>query len=111
MDKRQSISDLLGAIEIKMQQSGLWSHSPPTEEAMVSQVPFACDSMGFEQWIQFIFLPKMADLIKLGLPLPENLCLSPMIEESAKTTPGIRVLQPLLNQLDHLFANDGKGSC
>lgn len=58
----------------------LWTSQPPSTAALASSAPFACDTMPFEQWLQYIFIPKMKALIESRQPLPSSIALLPMGE-------------------------------
>jgi Uncharacterized protein conserved in bacteria len=64
------IADHLLLIERELQVQGWWDDEPPSDEALASTVPFAVDTLSFEQWLQWIFLPRMKIIIELGHPLP-----------------------------------------
>ena len=53
-----------------MRRIGLWQDIPPSAEALASTQPFCFDSMEFHQWLQWVLIPKTADLIEKDLPLP-----------------------------------------
>ena len=57
-------SDLLFELEEILKAAGLWSAVTPSQEALASQQPFACDTLAFEQWLQFIFIPRLQALLK-----------------------------------------------
>ena len=63
-----------------MRIKALWSDSLPTEEAMASQQPFACDHMSLVEWLQFIFIPRLLLIIEEGTKLPSNSDIAPMAE-------------------------------
>lgn len=67
-------------LEQMLKQCSLWSNNVPSKSAMASSAPFACDAMAFEQWLQFIFIPKMYELIEFQQPLPTNMAIAPMAE-------------------------------
>lgn len=54
---------LLEALKNALQDSGLWGSETPSASALASQQPFACDTLALEQWLQFIFLPRMQSLL------------------------------------------------
>lgn len=78
------ISDLEGA----MKKALLWTSRLPSDWAMQSEAPFACDRMAFEQWLQFMFIPKMSALLAQALPLPGKIALYPMAQEMFKENDG-----------------------
>ncbi|WP_341503477.1 YqcC family protein [Gallaecimonas sp. GXIMD4217] len=88
----------LEAIEMEMQVQGLWSDEEPAEEALASTQPFCVDTLAFEQWVQFVMLPKLKVMVQQG-QAPSNISVCPMAEESWKEH-GER-LDPLLD----LFAD------
>ena len=71
---------------------------------MASTAPFACDSMAFEQWIQFIFIPKMQYLLAQEHPLPTNIAILPMAEEMLKGKPGAEAVCVLIGNIDTLLS-------
>ena len=93
----------LQQLEIALQQVGLWSTQTPTLKALMSSAPFACDSLPFEQWLQFIFIPKLREYLGSSRVLPNEMGLHPMGEQCF-TDPKTRVvLLPILAQIDLSF--------
>jgi uncharacterized protein YqcC (DUF446 family) len=72
----------LGVLEREMQNVGLWSDLSPTEEAMMSNEPFCCDSMNFTSWLQWIFVPRMLYMIESEGQLPTKSATYPMATEA-----------------------------
>ncbi|WP_353369534.1 YqcC family protein [Aliiglaciecola sp. NS0011-25] len=93
-------------LEILMQQEQLWSDSAPTQEALNSELPFAVDTLKIEQWLQFVFIPKMKILIETGQPLPASIAISPVIHItlSKETFP---LIIDAVKKIDLLF-DEGK---
>jgi uncharacterized protein YqcC (DUF446 family) len=75
------IDTLLANLEDAMKGALLWTPRSPSAWAMQSTSPFACDRMPLEQWLQFIFIPKIRLLIVQGAPLPNKISLHPMGQE------------------------------
>lgn len=69
-EQHQALADALDALEKEMQQQSLWPITRPDAQALESGVPFAADTMPFECWLAFIFIPKMRDLIALKETVP-----------------------------------------
>ncbi|MBE7373764.1 YqcC family protein [Pseudomonas lopnurensis] len=65
-----AVAQQLLLIERELRVLGLWAPVPPTPEALASSEPFCVDTLQFEQWLQWIFLPRMKTIIEGGLPLP-----------------------------------------
>lgn len=71
MDKRvPELADQLLLIERELRVLGVWASSPPDAEALASQEPFCVDTLAFDQWLQWIFLPRMKLILEQGESLP-----------------------------------------
>ena len=75
------VAELLIDIESELRRLGLWSQVPPAEKALVSEQPFCVDTLTLSQWLQYIFLPTMYQLMKDGEALPRRCGVAPMAEE------------------------------
>jgi len=96
------INSLLIQLETELKQQLLWSSSAPADAALASTTPFCCDTLRLEQWLQFVFLPKLRSLLQAGQPLPAKVSVLPYAEEAFKAQ-GQRLL-PLLKliaQIDY----------
>lgn len=105
MDARTpEIAEQLLLIECELRTQGWWAERPPSDEAMASREPFCVDSMPFEQWLQWIFLPRMKVILEQGAPLPSVSGIQPMAEQvygvgNAQT----RMLIKLLGEFDDIL--------
>lgn len=106
MDPRiLQIADHLLLIERELIVQGWWSDAKPSAEALGSTVPFAVDSMAFEQWLQWIFLPRMAAILEHGHPLPNASGILVMAETVFGDRPEqSRELRRLLAAFDQLIS-------
>lgn len=78
------VTDLLNQIESELKAAELWTFVAPDAQAMQSTAPFFCDTMPLENWLQFVFLPRMRALVEERLPLPQQIAVCPMAEEAFK---------------------------
>lgn len=98
---RIKVAELLIDLECAMRQSQLWQKSAPAIEYQASTVPFAADCLAFTEWLQFVFLPKMHDILDSGSSLPERCAIAPMLfTEGCGKEGELRGLQPILEALD-----------
>lgn len=93
----------LAQVTQELQNVGLWGDCTPSDEAMASSAPFACDLMPFEQWLQFIFIPRMQALIDAEHPLPSQIAIAPMAEHLWSEQAALAPLIAALNELDILL--------
>lgn len=78
---RDQLTALLQALEGELRRQGRWDQRPPPQAALESDQPFAVDTLSFDQWLQWILLPRLGDLLRRQLPLPANCAMGPMAEE------------------------------
>ena len=81
MDSRfPKIADQLLLIERELRTQGMWDEVSPSAEALSSVEPFSVDTLDFEQWLQWIFLPRMKMILEQDLPLPNASGIQEMAE-------------------------------
>lgn len=68
----QECARLLGAIQQELMRLESWAAQPPSVERFASTLPFCVDTLSIEQWLQFVFLPRMQALMDAGADLPRG---------------------------------------
>lgn len=79
--KHHLVAEILRDIEKALRELGLWEAEPPSPEALASTAPFAVDTLHFPQWLQFIFIPRLDQLVEQHADLPSNCSVAPMAEQ------------------------------
>lgn len=73
MDQRlPALADQLLLIERELRALDLWAEQSPPAEALASVEPFCVDTLELEEWLQWIFLPRMKLIIESGAELPRT---------------------------------------
>ena len=104
---RSDIAAQLIDLEAALRQLDLWSDQPPSAEAMQSEQPFAMDTMDFEQWLQFIFLGRMREILEQGDALPESCAIFPYVEMLSGAGKSVHPkLAELVQQVDWSIAGE-----
>jgi uncharacterized protein YqcC (DUF446 family) len=78
--RQRRLALILTRIEAELRRLGLWSAVPPATAALQSTLPFCFDTLAFEQWLQWVFLPRFWTLLEQDGPLPERCGIAPMAE-------------------------------
>lgn len=100
------IAEILIDIEAQLRQLGQWDRVPPSAEALASEEPFSIDTLTLPQWLQFIFLPTLYQMLEEGEPLPQRCGIAPMAEEYFRGTGlGSGELVAALERIDGLLSN------
>ncbi len=101
------IAAILIDIEAQLRQLGQWDKVPPPAEALASEQPFAIDTLTLPQWLQFILLPTLYQMLEEDQTLPQRCGIAPMAEEYFRGT-GLRSaeLVAALLRIDELLSTD-----
>ena len=100
---RNEIAAQLIELEAGLRQLSLWSDEVRSPESLVSDQPFAVDVLEMEQWLQYVFLPTLYNLLQQNAPMPEQCATAPMAEETLGKKPiACRALIATLRDLDRL---------
>ena len=104
--KHHLLAELLNELESELRLQTLWQSERPSDEALQSCEPFAIDTLNFVQWLQFIFLHKMMNLVHYSLPLPTTICITPMANEYFKALPlDSRQIEDIISRIDRLLSD------
>ncbi len=76
-----TVAALLIDIESEMRILGLWTQVSPTPEALATSQPFGVDTLTLSQWMQYILLPTLYQLLENNQELPSGCGVAPMAEE------------------------------
>lgn len=105
----ECITVLLDALACELKSQSLWQAKPPSTAELNSSAPFCCDTLAFEQWLQFIFIPKLTLMIHQQQTLPSTISLTPMAEESFKyLANNARPLLDVIQKIDTTLTAQGK---
>jgi uncharacterized protein YqcC (DUF446 family) len=66
----------------------LWKNTEIGLSKLLSRAPFCRDILVFEQWLSFIFIPKIYQMINQKQTVPSKIALSPMTQLSFKYLSG-----------------------
>lgn len=80
MSVHRQLALLLVELEVALKMANQWSDRSPSAEALASVQPFACDTLSFAQWLQFIFIPRLRQLIAENGELPRQSNIAAMAE-------------------------------
>lgn len=99
------LASLLIDIECELRRSHLWSAEPPSAEALASVEPFCVDTMDLQQWLQFIFLPRMHELLVAKAPLPAQCDITAIAETVWTANIHAKPVIDVLRQFDAVINN------
>lgn len=101
MDARLPLlAEQLLLIERELRLLGWWASVAPDAARLSSREPFCVDTLAFEEWLQWILLPRMKVLVEAGGSLPSACALRPMGEMSWAGDARVAGLLDLLGEVD-----------
>lgn len=63
MDPYQGAAAYAGRIEHELRNLAVWQAEPPPAAAFESREAFFSDTMSFYQWLQFVLLPRVREIV------------------------------------------------
>lgn len=103
-DIPRDIADVILDVEANLRACGKWLKNQPTKGALASNCPFCADTLSLEQWLQWIFLPRMKQILESQQPLPANSGIFEYAKEALPASdPAARRLLVLLKRFDDLI--------
>ncbi|PCC98043.1 YqcC family protein [Halopseudomonas pelagia] len=76
------MAQALSELERELRALQMWSVEPPDARRLASGEPFCVDTLGFEEWLQWVFVQRMGDLVAQRGLLPGAAQLTPMGEQA-----------------------------
>ena len=80
-EKNAQVLALLHTLEQTLQELNLWETVAPSDAALQSVEPFALDTLQFNQWLQWIFIPRLGAMAHANIALPHASGIAAMAEE------------------------------
>jgi len=109
--QHHAVAVVLTRLQRELQRLGLWDASPPADHQLTSEQPFSWDTLGFHQWLQWRFLPRMDDVLAGREEWPLHCAIHPYAEECLAVRPeDTRELLFLIETLDQLVSGDGSAA-
>ena len=57
--QRRAVAEVLMRVRRELERLELWESTPPAKDRLSSDQPFCWDTLGFHQWLQWRFLPRV----------------------------------------------------
>lgn len=89
-------------IEQRLVELELWSKHRPADEDLQSSMPFCVDTLRLEQWLQFVFLPKMRRSVEREELPPGPAQITPIAKEAFKETEDAEKLIQAIQKFDEV---------
>ncbi|MEO0615100.1 MAG: YqcC family protein [Pseudomonadota bacterium] len=85
-DTRDALRSITESIEHELRRLEIWDDEAPSANALQSQEPFCFDTLGFAQWMQWVFLPRVQEVVEHERDMPAQSDVHTYAEEVLKNT-------------------------
>ncbi|MBP8001571.1 MAG: YqcC family protein [Chloroflexi bacterium] len=99
----QDVQTKLDEIVTEMKLIGLWQDEPLPPDKYNFRAPFALDTMAFNQWLQFIFVPRVTQILSSQGTFPMRSQVGAQAIREYDSVPEAARLVELLCAFDALF--------
>jgi uncharacterized protein YqcC (DUF446 family) len=104
-DIQNRIAEIILEVEANLRINGKWDEISPDSSALASKQPFCMDTLAFEQWLQWIFLPRMKTTLEETHPLPAKSSIYVYAQECLhENDPSTGSLLNLIKKFDDLIS-------
>lgn len=90
-------------IEAELKRLGRWMENPLPDECFIEMGAFGSNTMGFEQWLQFVLIPRIREIIEEKSDFPAGSNLAPYGIRYFDGDINAEPLQDILYSLDQLI--------
>jgi uncharacterized protein YqcC (DUF446 family) len=105
MPNEFAIQQILEAIIVEMKRIGVWSDTAPADSAFHNMGAFGANTMSFEQWLQFVLVPRVEEALETEGPWPGS---SDVAVYAVKQFDGVPNREKLLELLGHFDSQFGQ---
>ncbi|CBV41681.1 YqcC family protein [Halomonas elongata] len=80
MTVHEELDSALRELESTMRAANLWRLERPEPAAFDSAQPFCVDTMSLPQWLRFVFIARLDELVAAEGPMPASCDVAPAVE-------------------------------
>ncbi|MGB7213919.1 MAG: YqcC family protein [Gammaproteobacteria bacterium] len=102
--RRAALRVVIDKLEATMREADQWETEPPPAHLLESTEPFCCDTLTFLQWVQWMMIPRMREILENYEALPRTSAILPYAEEFVSGNSHGRELLRLIGRFDELIS-------
>lgn len=99
----EEVGQRIDAIEAEMQRVGLWQSEPLPPDRYEFRSAYAADTMSYDQWLQFVFIPRVREIVATQGQWPPSSSVGTQAIREFDTVEQAQPLTHLLCEFDALF--------
>jgi uncharacterized protein YqcC (DUF446 family) len=83
IDRQRELTVVVDALESTLRRMRLWEQERPSADLLASTQPFSFDTLRFHQWLQWLLIPRIRQILDGDGVLPTLSAIHPYAEECA----------------------------
>jgi uncharacterized protein YqcC (DUF446 family) len=103
MPAYETVEKKINEIEAEMKKIGIWQAGPIAPEKLKCKKAFCMDTMSFEEWLQYVLVPRVRSIIAEKGEWPKGSAVGVMAIRNFDGFDEAGRLAELLNEFDRLF--------
>lgn len=103
MTKSQKVRKRLDEVITAMHAQSIWDLPRPDDSAFENMGAFGTNTMAFDAWLRWVFVPNVERLIESDGPWPPSSSVAVQAVREGDTDHHIAALVPALSKFDELF--------
>jgi uncharacterized protein YqcC (DUF446 family) len=103
VDKYEQAAQYADRLEAELRNLGRWQDDPPPASAFECQRPFFGDTMAFTQWLQFVLLARIRQVVAEKGAFPRHSQVGAYAVREFDTDYDAQSLVPILSQFDEFI--------
>ena len=108
MDRYQAASGYADRIERELRALNVWQSEPPPDSAFESETAFFADTMTFYQWLQFVLLARVREIVEQRGQFPRESSVGAYAVRELDGNDGAAGLIEALSEFDSFIERKGK---
>ncbi len=104
MPTHEEVAKKIQAIEEEMKRIGFYQTEPLRDEQWNFKEAFAMDTMAYQQWLQFVFIPRVKEIIESNGEFPKTSMVGVQAMREFNGDPSAGKLISMLGEFDRMFA-------
>ena len=93
----------IAEIEAEMRRIGMWQDQPIAHGQLDVKAAFGADKISFDQWLQFVFVPRVNEIVAVGGQFPSTSQVAAQAHREWDNRDNVDVLLKLLRDFDGIF--------
>ena len=104
--RERALAHVVDELEAELRRMQLWEQEPPSDAQLESVKPFCFDTLALSQWLQWMLIPRVREIISGSGELPTQSAIHPLAEDCFEHLDDAGRLLKLIARFDRLIVDE-----